>query len=129
MDGLAMEALILYDEVIGDPRILPSIERCLQWTWGTQWVDAARAFLYADITSGSVNTNPYANLNGLLLPAWDTRTRKLATRPIARRVNAFWMVSLTPASNRCGASSNSLRCLDRRAAISDTWSPGPGPRS
>jgi len=70
MDGLAMEALILYDEVIGDPRILPSIERCLQWTWGTQWVDAARAFQYADITSGSVNTNPYANLNGLLLPAW-----------------------------------------------------------
>ena len=70
MNGLAMEALILYDRVIGDPRIVPAIERCMNFMWTTQWVPAAQAFQYASLTSGSVNTNPYPNLNGLLLPAW-----------------------------------------------------------
>jgi hypothetical protein len=70
MAGLVMEALILYDRVLGDPRILPALAHCLQWTWTTQWVAPAHAFKYANLTSGSVNTNPYPNLNGLLLPAW-----------------------------------------------------------
>jgi len=87
MDGLAMEALILYDRVIGDPRILPAIERCIQWTWTTQWVPTARAFQYANINSGSVNTNPYANLNGLLLPAWGYVYAKTGNRTYLEQGN------------------------------------------
>jgi hypothetical protein len=77
MVGLVMESLIFYDRAIGDPRIVPAIEKALAWEWNTQWVATVPgsnptfgAFQYADINSGSVNTNPYANLSGLLVPAW-----------------------------------------------------------
>jgi hypothetical protein len=70
MNGLLMEALVLYYRVIGDARILPAVRNCLEWTWTTQWVPSAQAFQYANVDEGTVSTTPYANLNGLLLPAW-----------------------------------------------------------
>jgi hypothetical protein len=77
MMGLVMEALIMYDRAIGDSRIVPALQAAANWLWTTQWVPtvptsspAFGAFQYADINSGSVNTNPYANLSGLIVPAW-----------------------------------------------------------
>jgi hypothetical protein len=77
MQGLVMEALIIYDRVIGDARIVPALQKCVAWEWTTQWVPAVPtsspafgAFQYANITSGEVSTNAYSDLNGLLLPAW-----------------------------------------------------------
>jgi hypothetical protein len=85
MDGLLMEALILYDRVIGDSRILPAVEHCLQWTWTTQWVPTAGAFQYANLTSGEANTNAYAGLNGLLLPAWGYAYARTGNRAYAKQ--------------------------------------------
>lgn len=78
MVGLVMEALIMYDRAFGDARIVPALQRCVDtYLWRTQWVPvvptsrpAFGAFQYANINSGTVNTNPYANLSGLLVPAW-----------------------------------------------------------
>jgi hypothetical protein len=76
MMGLVMEALIMYDRAIGDARIVPALQAATNWLWTTQWVPvvpksspAFGAFQYADIISGEVNTNPYANLSGLFVPA------------------------------------------------------------
>ena len=70
MTGVLMEGLVFYDRVIGDPRIVPAIQRCIDWTWGTQWVAGAQAFQYGNVNSGSVSTSPAGDLNGLMLPAW-----------------------------------------------------------
>jgi hypothetical protein len=70
MNGLMMEALVLYDRAIGDPRILPAIDRCMRWLWKTQWLPELDTFQYGDVDSGSVNTDPAPVLNGLFLPAW-----------------------------------------------------------
>jgi hypothetical protein len=77
MMGLVMEALIMYDRAIGDSRIVPALRAGTNWLWTTQWVPTVPtssppfgAFQYADIDSGSVNTEPSANLSGLIVPAW-----------------------------------------------------------
>ena len=77
MMGLLMEALIMYDRAFGDSRIVPALQAGTNWLWTTQWVPTVPtssppfgAFKYADINSGSVNTAPYADLSGLILPAW-----------------------------------------------------------
>ncbi len=66
MVGLLMESLLLYDRVIGDERILPTIEKALTWTWSTQWVAEKEGFRYHSIKE----TDAIAALNGLILPAW-----------------------------------------------------------
>lgn len=38
MNGLSAEALILYDRVIGDARIVPALKLWADWAWSTQWV-------------------------------------------------------------------------------------------
>jgi hypothetical protein len=71
MNGILMEALIMYDRGIGDPRILPAMRKAVDWTWSTQWVAAAQGFHYADrVVPNWADTTPFPNLNGLLLPAW-----------------------------------------------------------
>jgi hypothetical protein len=77
MMGLVMESLIMYDRVIGDPRIIPALTAATAYLWNTLWVPVVPnssppfgAFQYANINSGTVNTNPYANLSGLIVPAW-----------------------------------------------------------
>lgn len=71
MTGLLMEALTLYDQVIGDARILPAVERATQWLWQHQWVSGAGAFQYANMTYGTrLVQTPFTDLNGLMLPAW-----------------------------------------------------------
>jgi hypothetical protein len=73
MTGILMEALILYDEVVGDARIAPAIQRAVDWTWQTQWVKRTGSFQYANVGYCGVHTGSgpnYAALNGLLVPAW-----------------------------------------------------------
>lgn len=66
MTGLLMEALLLYERVVGDERILPAIEKCLAWTWSTQWVEERQGFKYHSVKE----TEAQPALNGLLLAAW-----------------------------------------------------------
>jgi len=68
MNGLLMEALVLYDRALGDPRIVPALARAVDWTWRQQWSEPALAFRYGDAAAG--DTGPAPILNGLMLPAW-----------------------------------------------------------
>lgn len=66
MTGILNEALVLYDQAIGDPRILPAIERNLAWTWKTQWVAADQGFQYHSL--GATQTDGI--LGALMVQAW-----------------------------------------------------------
>lgn len=66
MTGILTEALALYDRAIGDPRILPAIERNLAWTWRTQWVAAEQGFHYHSL--GATQTDGI--LGALMVQAW-----------------------------------------------------------
>jgi hypothetical protein len=86
MAGIFWEAAILYDRLIGDPRIVPAMQRWADWTWANQWNATALAFRYQDVTAqegrpipagwpapvwSNVNdTEHVAALNGLMMPAW-----------------------------------------------------------
>jgi Big-like domain-containing protein len=86
MAGIFWEAAILYDRVIGDPRIVPAMQRWADWTWANQWNATALAFRYQDVTaqegrpmpagwpapvwSNVTDNEHFAALNGLLMPAW-----------------------------------------------------------
>jgi hypothetical protein len=96
MMGLAMEALIMYDRAFGDSRIVPALQAATNWLWTTQWVPTVPAsspsfgaFQYADINSGSVSTDPYANLSGLILPAWGYLYAKTQTSSYATQGQAI----------------------------------------
>jgi hypothetical protein len=67
MVGLLMEALVFYDRAVGDSRILPAVQRGMDWLWSTQWVGPTMSFRYD--AAGTV-TDPSQVLNGLFLPAW-----------------------------------------------------------
>jgi hypothetical protein len=66
MTGILTEALALYDRALGDPRILPAIERNLAWTWSTQWVAAEQGFHYHSL--GATRTDGI--LGALMVQAW-----------------------------------------------------------
>ncbi len=55
MNGLVMEALIMYDRVIGDSRIVPSIKRAVDWMWSTQWVPTGGGTEADRITNTNTN--------------------------------------------------------------------------
>jgi hypothetical protein len=70
MNGLMMEALAMYDRLIGDTRIVPAMQKCTGWLWNTQWMSTAQSFHYGTVNSGTINTDPAAVLNGLFLVGW-----------------------------------------------------------
>jgi hypothetical protein len=76
MNGLMLEALAMYDRLIGDPRIVPSMKKCTGWLWNTQWMPTAQAFHYGTVNAGTVNTEPAAVLNGLFLMGWGWLSEK-----------------------------------------------------
>ena len=85
MGGLMAEALILYDRIIGDSRIVPMLKIYADYMWSTQWVPLGGGpaqepghtngagyptdqsapgigcFQQANVTSGTVNINSDAN--------------------------------------------------------------------
>jgi hypothetical protein len=95
MNGLLMEALVLYDRAVGDARIVPALARAVDGTWRQQWSDGARAFRYGDAAAG--DTSPAPILNGLMLPAWgylyartgEARYREQGDRMLAGLVRAL----------------------------------------
>jgi hypothetical protein len=72
MLGLLMEGLILYDRVIGDPRILPAVRKTADWLWATQWNASLLAFRYSPPQAeGCIPGSPSTHLlSGLYLPGW-----------------------------------------------------------
>jgi hypothetical protein len=70
MDAILAEALVLYDRVIGDSRILPALRAWATWEWNTQWLAGALSFQYSNVNDTNCTTASAADLNGLFLPAW-----------------------------------------------------------
>jgi hypothetical protein len=72
MLGLLMEGLILYDRVIGDPRILPAVRKTADWLWATQWNASLLAFRYSPPQAEAcIPGDPRTHvLSGLYLPGW-----------------------------------------------------------
>jgi hypothetical protein len=74
MVGLAAEALIHYQQVTGDPRVLPALEQTADWLWLHAWMPSGPAFYYeAPGTAGNPGPAQAApDLNLLIAPmyAW-----------------------------------------------------------
>jgi hypothetical protein len=101
MTGLLTEAWVMYDRIIGDPRIVPALEAYVNWMWTTQWFPKEKAFAYSNVTINWPNGNaaryPEPSLNGIYLGAWGyvaAKTGKPAYRAqmdeiVAGMLNAF----------------------------------------
>jgi hypothetical protein len=81
MIGLLMESLALYDEIIGDSRIVPALEAATQWLWLHQFHPPTNGFKYTTTnwTNGStlsLTTEVFQGLNGMLVPGWAWCYRK-----------------------------------------------------
>jgi hypothetical protein len=74
MGGLVTEGWVMYDRIIGDPRIVPALEAYVDWMWSTQWYPKEKAFAYSNVTINWPNGNaaryPEPGLNGIYLGAW-----------------------------------------------------------
>jgi hypothetical protein len=87
MAGLFWEAAILYDRLIGDPRILPAMRRWADWTWSNEWNAKVMGFRYQDVTAQegraaftvagqsvwskvADTATAFPELNGMMMPAW-----------------------------------------------------------
>ncbi len=69
MTGLLNEALVCYDRAIGDPRIVPALEKNLAWTYSTQWSGSERGFKYHAAGTAEA-TRVEGVLGGLMVQAW-----------------------------------------------------------
>jgi hypothetical protein len=74
MAGLTSEALILYYQKTGDPRVPPAIRLAMDYLWNHLWVSSAEAFLYidraVDSEGGQGAVRPAPDLNLLIAPAF-----------------------------------------------------------
>ena len=71
MVGLQNDALIkYYEQRSADPRVLSGVKRALDYMWSTQWVSGAQAFQYVSGQAPTGGTDPAADLNGLIGPAY-----------------------------------------------------------
>ena len=75
MVGLTAHALIEYDEMYGDERIQPLLEKAADWLWENAWVEADESFYYQSDVPYDPNAKPERgspDLNMLIAPmyAW-----------------------------------------------------------
>lgn len=70
MVGLTMEALINYYEKTKDPRVPPAIKNAVDTLWAEDWVPAAKGFRYTNVQTETGGTDPAADLNMLIAPAY-----------------------------------------------------------
>jgi hypothetical protein len=71
MIALLSQALIQYQEVSKDARVLPALERLWDYVWDTMWVPGSRAFRYLSYDDGEPGaTSPAPDLNLLIAPAF-----------------------------------------------------------
>lgn len=72
MCGLTMWALTVYNETIGDSRILPLLKIGAEWLMQHAWLPADLCFMYTDRVAydGSGGQEPAPDLNLLILPVY-----------------------------------------------------------
>lgn len=68
--ALTANALIHYQEVTADPRILPALVMGADWIWSHCWVPGDEAFQYTDRVVPSGGTEPAPDLNLLIAPVY-----------------------------------------------------------
>jgi hypothetical protein len=70
MVALTAQALIRYNEVSPDPRILPAVKTALDWIWIKTWLPERKAFMYTDRETSTGGMEPAGDLNLLIAPAF-----------------------------------------------------------
>lgn len=75
MAGLTAHALIEYDEMYGDDRIQPLLEKAADWLWDNAWVESNQSFYYrsdAPYNAAQKPSRGAPDLNMLIAPmyAW-----------------------------------------------------------
>jgi hypothetical protein len=91
MVGLTAEALIRYDERIGDPRILPALTRAGDWLWERAWVPDSRAFVYVTAPDSEGNQRtPAPDLNLLIAPLYAWLSNKTGEAHFTARGDAIF---------------------------------------
>jgi len=70
MVALTAQALILYDEVIGDPDILPMLELAMDRVWENMWLPNQESFMYTDRYHSTGGQEPAPDLNLLIAPVY-----------------------------------------------------------
>jgi hypothetical protein len=74
MVGLTTEALIMWEEKTGDPRVQPAIEVALEWLWTHAWVPENKGFWYDNWVANPDDPFPATggapDLNQLIAPAY-----------------------------------------------------------
>jgi hypothetical protein len=70
MAALTAEALILWYDKTGDPRVLPALKTGADWMWEHLWVSSAGAFKYTDRIMPHGGVEPAPDLNLLIAPLY-----------------------------------------------------------
>jgi hypothetical protein len=70
MVALTAQALILYDEIIGDPNILPMLELAMDNVWEDMWLPNQDSFMYTDRYHSTGGQEPAPDLNLLIAPVY-----------------------------------------------------------
>lgn len=70
MVALTAQALIEYDELIGDPAIVGLLEHAFEQLWEDTWLPAEGTFQYTDREHASGGTEPAYDLNLLIAPVY-----------------------------------------------------------
>lgn len=70
MVGLTSQALIAYDDRVGDPRIVPALAAAMDWLWDHTWIPDQECFMYTDRSTSSGGMEPAPDLNMLVAPAF-----------------------------------------------------------
>jgi hypothetical protein len=99
MFALTANALIAYQEVTGDPRVLPALIVGADWIWDSCWLPSQGAFRFTDRVVPSGGTEAAPDLNLLIAPvyAWlwyqtqDAMYRDRADQIFAGGVTGAWL--------------------------------------
>jgi hypothetical protein len=71
MVGMMLSSLTrYYDEYKADARIIPAVQKQLDYLWANEWNATSQGFRYCSNVQDNCTTEPEPGLNGLILPAW-----------------------------------------------------------
>lgn len=90
MVGLTAQALISYQEQIGDRDMVPVLEPALNELWERTWLPDSEAFMYTDRYHSTGGTEPAADLNLLIAPAYAWLYHKTGNDLYRRRADAIF---------------------------------------
>ncbi len=90
MVALTAQALIMYFESTGDPRIPPALETAADALWNNTWLPAQECFMYTDRNTDSGGQEPAPDLNLLIAPMYGWLYRNSGQQRFLERGNQIF---------------------------------------